>query len=351
MTFDLQKSWYRSSWHAITWLLLPVSWLFALACSLRRFFYRVGIFKTIQFNVPVIVVGNITVGGTGKTPFVIWLARFLKSQGYRPGIVSRGYGGQYQSATLCVDAHSLVSEVGDEAILIARQAACPVVIGKNRVLAVQELLDKKNCTIVISDDGLQHYHLGRAIEIAMVDGVRRFGNSQLLPAGPLREPVSRLSRVDFVVVNQGNSAAEFTMTLAPTQLISLHDHRRRYEFHQFPHHKVHAVAAIGHPDQFFDTLKQAGFDVMSHAFPDHYAYRMSDFSFTDAYPIIMTEKDAVKCEAFADERYWYLDVTMNVSESLQQQLLAKLKQLESSHEVEADFAKRSCASVRPVERN
>ncbi|SRR5579883_312796 len=337
--------WYQPALHFLTLLLLPFSGLFASCIFLRRFLYRVGIIKTSYFDVPIIVVGNITVGGTGKTPFVIWLADFLISQGYRPGIVSRGAGGKPHHQPYWVQPQDSANEVGDEAVLLAQRSQCPVVISIDRVAAVRELLRQRQCDMVISDDGLQHYRLGRDIEIAIVDGVRRFGNGHLLPAGPLREPLSRLRSVDFVVVNGETTLplTSFKMTLQPTDLISF------LNLPTLTEKKVHAIAAIGHPERFFLTLKQAGFDVIPHVFPDHHLYQPHELDFNDVLPIIMTEKDAVKCQSFADKRYWFLRVTAKIEGGLEQELLTKLK-VRRPYDSEEDFAKRPCC-LRDIQQH
>ena len=271
-----------------------------------------------------IVVGNLTVGGTGKTPFVIWLATFLQSLGYQPGIVSRGVGGRKHVIPHCVKQDDAASIVGDEALLLAQNTHCPVVICVDRVAAVRELLKNANCNMVISDDGLQHYNLGRDLEVVMVDSDRRFGNQRLLPAGPLREPESRLRLVDIVVMHGGNEADQYTMSLAPVECVSVTNPQRKLSFLEFPRDKIHAVAGIGHPQRFFSALKKAGFNLITHTFPDHHTYQPRDLDFADSLPILMTEKDAVKCAAFADERYWYVSVKAQVNNALEQAMLAKL---------------------------
>ena len=320
MQFNLTNAWYQTSLTFITFLLLPFSWLFWLCVKVRYWFYQFGIIKIKHFPVPVIVVGNITVGGTGKTPFVIWLAQFLQSQGYRPGIVSRGVGGRKHFKAYPVEARSLAEEVGDEALLLLKNTGCPVVISVNRVAAVEYLLKNFYCDIVISDDGLQHYRLGREIEIALVDGLRRFGNKCLLPAGPLRESISRLKKVDFVIVNEGNVNDKFVMNLDPIQFISVKYPDKEYTFEKFPHKKIHAIAGIGHPERFFSRLQRLGLDVIPHTFKDHYLYQAKDFNFAPELPIVMTEKDAVKCQAFAEDNYWYLQVSVKMSNTFQDEL-------------------------------
>ena len=213
-----------------------------------------------------------------------------------------------------------------------------------------ELLQQSHCDVVISDDGLQHYRLARDIEIAIVDGTRRFGNEQLLPAGPLREPLSRLKHVNYVIVNGGNEHDTWTMTLEPTQFISVLNPSHAQPISDFPIKKVHAVAAIGNPGRFFQTLQNMGFDIIPHAFPDHFQYRSYHLDFKDTLPILMTEKDAVKCGHFADQRYWYLGVTAKINK-LEQEILSTLKSWRNTHDVEEDFAKHPCRQSAVSERD
>lgn len=355
MKLSLTHAWYGKSFSMLALLLLPFSWLFGLCAAARRLLYRLGVFKTYHFNIPVIIVGNITVGGTGKTPFVIWLAKFLQANGYRPGIVSRGVGGRKHTTPHHVESDNLAEIVGDEALLLVKNTNCPVVIAVDRVAAVRKLLKNSNCNIVISDDGLQHYRLGRELEIVMVDGERRFGNKHILPAGPLREPESRLHSADFVVINTGNESSgeneNYTMFLEPKEFVSVTDSQRRVDLHEFPRDKIHAVAGIGHPQRFFMTLKNAGFDLVTHAFPDHHSYHPRDLDFADSLNILMTEKDAVKCGSFADERYWYLHVTARINDKLEQALLLRLQFLEGCDEYEKDFAIPACRHTHRVQRD
>lgn len=344
MRFDVTTDWYRQTLTFITILLLPFSWLFALIVAMRRQCYRRGIFKMQSVMARVIVVGNITVGGTGKTPFVIWLAQFLQTQGYRPGIISRGVGGKNHHKPHWVQASDAAKDVGDEAILLVKRTACPLVIATDRVAAAQSLLQHNDCNIIISDDGLQHYRLMRDLEIAIIDGERKLGNEQLLPAGPLREPRSRLNEVDLVIVNGDENQNENWMLLETSQLFSLSNPQKQINFRDFPRQKIHAVAAIGNPERFFASLRRAGFELITHVFPDHYIYQAKDLAFNDGLPVIMTEKDAVKCFSFAHEHYWYLPVTAKISPQCENILLTKLKLLEVGNEAEAeaDFTKRSC---------
>ena len=327
MLVDLTRYWYRPSLHWLTVLLLPFSWLFGCCAALRRGLYRYGFLKVQRALVPVIVVGNITVGGTGKTPFVIWLAKFLRQQNYKPGIVSRGVGGLKHNKPHLVTLDNKAAQVGDEALLLAKHGDCPVVICTNRPAAVAYLLKHTDCNVVINDDGLQHYRLARDIEIALVDGERRFGNQQLLPAGPLREPVTRLNRVDFVVVNGGNEQDNFRIAFTANNLVSLTNPEDKKSLQTFSQQTVHAVAGIGHPERFFNSLKLAGLNVIPHVFPDHYHFNANDIIFADNLPVIMTEKDAVKCRDFVNEKCWYLAINAEIDANLQQAILAKLKNI------------------------
>lgn len=325
MIFNLERHWYRRSLTWLTFLLLPFAYLFRLIVKVRLLLYRYNFIETIHFPMPVIVVGNLTVGGTGKTPLVIWLARFLMEQGFRPGIVSRGIGGEKQTVPLWVDAHADPFVVGDEAVLLARHSRCPVVICVDRVAAVKELIAHVNCNVILSDDGLQHYHLGRHIEIAVLDGDRGLGNAWLLPAGPLRESSRRLQEVDFVVQQGGVVPSNyFELTLQGTSLISIQDAQKKLPLEDLRGKKVYAVAGVGNPQRFFSTLRQNGLEIIERIFPDHYLYNLADFKEFGAWPILMTEKDAVKCMQLADERFWYLPVGAQMDARFQKALLEKL---------------------------
>lgn len=325
MQFDVARHWYQQQPSWLTWCLLPLSFLFRLIVAIRRFFYRCHLRRTVNFSVPVIVVGNIVAGGAGKTPFVIWLAEQLREQGYRPGIVSRGVGGVRHAKPHVVECSDKPASVGDEALLLRRRAACPVVLCVDRVAAVKTLLAKSDCDVVISDDGLQHYRMGRQLEIAVVDGDRRCGNGYMLPAGPLREPVSRLDELDFVVVNGGNDN-ELSMQLRPRELASVANPQCVLSLDAFIGQTVHAVAGIGHPERFFNSVKQLGCTLIPHAYPDHYAYQASDITFQDRHPVLMTEKDAVKCAGFANDRCWYLRVSASIAnEKLIKAICQKIK--------------------------
>lgn len=313
----MQDHWYRPTHDFVTYLLLPFAFLFRCVVALRRFLYRKKILKTYHFSVPVIVVGNITVGGTGKTPFVIWLVNFLRENGFKPGIVSRGVGGQQQKTPRWVNQNSDVNAVGDEAVLLAIRGNCPVVIGIDRVAAVKELLAKTDCNIVVSDDGLQHYRLARDMEIALVDDERGFGNGSMLPAGPLREPINRLNEVNFIIRQVSSTKKmqrnnEFAMRLHGECLLSVKQPQQKMSLQDLQNKTAHAVAAIGNPQRFFASLRKSKMNVIEHVFPDHHLYCEMDLQFNDDLPIVMTEKDMVKCKDFARENFWYLPVEAEI---------------------------------------
>ncbi|MDD5320016.1 MAG: tetraacyldisaccharide 4'-kinase [Methylococcales bacterium] len=314
--------WYKDPFIGV-WL-SPLGFLFSDAVKFRKFLYRHGILKTHTLPVPVIVVGNITVGGTGKTPLIIWLAQFLKDSGYRPGIISRGYGGQSESWPQMVAAKSDAKNVGDEALLIAKQTGCPMAVGPLRVETATLLLKKSDCNIILSDDGLQHYALNRDIEIAVIDGERRFGNGYCLPAGPLREPIERLQSVDLIIVNGEKSEDdEFAMQLTGDTALNLvtGEQKPLQEFNN-----CHALAGIGNPERFFKLLASAGLTCITHSFPDHYQFQRHDIEFGDNKSVLMTEKDAVKCAPFAGKQHWYLPVKAVPEPGFAEQLLNLLSE-------------------------
>ncbi|MDR2875518.1 MAG: tetraacyldisaccharide 4'-kinase [Methylobacillus sp.] len=340
----LQREWTKKSLWQI--LLRPLSWLFGALVALRRAAYKIGILQSIRLPVPVIVVGNITVGGTGKTPLVIWLAQRLQAEGWKPGIISRGYRGS-NVAPLAVTSASDPAIAGDEPALIAARTNAPVFIGKDRIAAGLALLRAHpECDVVISDDGLQHYRLKRDVEIAVVDGARRFGNGKLLPAGPLREPMTRLNSVDAVVCNVAENGDILdklpltafwlmltmlaknevaAMTLQPVVFRNLADPARTATAADFADKKLLAIAGIGHPPRFFDQLKSMGLNIESRTFPDHHAYAPADLPSGAADAILMTEKDAVKCRAFARPEWWFLEVEAQPDDALIECVLNKLR--------------------------
>lgn len=317
--------WYKDPFIGV--LLMPLGFLFSDLVKFRKFLYRVGVLKKQSLPVPVIVIGNITVGGTGKTPLIIWLSELLKNQGFKPGIISRGYGGQAPSWPQWVDGNSTADNVGDEALLIAKQTGCPMAVSPLRVDAAKLLLTQSDCNVILSDDGLQHYALNRDIEIAVIDGERRFGNSYCLPAGPLREPIERLQSVDFVIVNGKKSEEqEFSMHIMGNTAVNLVTGQQKI-LSEFRASHCHALAGIGNPERFFKLLESAGLTCKTHSFPDHYQFQPSDIVFPDAdtaLPVLMTEKDAVKCMAFAGEQHWYIPVKALPESGFAEQLLGLL---------------------------
>lgn len=307
---SVEDIWYQG--HPLAWLLLPLSWIYGGLMRLRRLAYRKGWLQTQHLEVPVIVVGNITVGGTGKTPLVIALVERLRAAGLSPGVVSRGYGGAAQQWPQAVTAKSDPAWVGDEPVLIARRSGAPLVAAPDRVAAARQLCAEHLVDVVVSDDGLQHWALGRDVEIAVLDGERRLGNGWLLPAGPLREPSARLNSVDAVIVNGAATdpgCDVLQMSLAADTAVRLTDGHRR-ALAGFRGERVHALAGIGNPNRFYDALEQLGIEIKRHEFSDHHAYRQVDLRFEDERPILMTEKDAVKCQAFADRRMWFVPVNV-----------------------------------------
>jgi tetraacyldisaccharide 4'-kinase len=327
---------YPNFWAGVTWvtiLLTPLSWVIRAAVTVYHRLHKVGLLRIEHLRVPVIVVGNISVGGTGKTPLVLWLANRLRESGYQPGIISLGYGGT-NKLPLAVQADSDTTLCGDEPVLLARRSHCPVWIGKNKVAAARALLAANaGCDVIISDDGLQHYRLARDVEIAVIDGARGLGNGLLIPFGPLREPPSRLRAVDAIVV-RGPTAhifqavqLQYNMTLEPISLQNLRDTNRCVDASHFKELRVHAVAGIGNPRQFFETLAHMGIKHTPHAFADHHAFVASELIYSDCDAVVMTEKDAVKCEPFASDKQWALqvDARMDNGDALMQALLDRIK--------------------------
>ena len=312
------KVWYKSSgWRYVLW---PLSLLYRCVVSLRYWLYRCGFMHTTRLPVPLIVVGNITVGGTGKSPLVAELARRLGARGIRVGLVSRGYGGRAKNWPQLVNADSDPSLVGDEAVMLAQQTQCPMVVGPKRALAAQLLLDKFQVDCIISDDGMQHYALQRDINIALIDACRGFGNGLCLPAGPLRAPQSHLADVD-VIAHHSIYAREDAagMYLEPKCLQQLST-AATLQLDKLVGRRVIAVTGIGNPQRFFSTLARLGCIVEEHVFPDHHVFKPADIDFgADAF-VVMTAKDAVKCIAFATNAHWSLSVTAVLNARLCDQL-------------------------------
>ncbi|MFT7267608.1 MAG: tetraacyldisaccharide 4'-kinase [Porticoccus sp.] len=345
----LEKAWSRNlSW---TVLLIPFAWLFRLLAGVRRF-YQVRLVPSPPLTVPVVVVGNISVGGTGKTPLVAALAHWLQEQGYHPGVISRGYGGRASQYPLLVTANCSPLSVGDESLLLTK--ICPVVVDPDRYRAAIFLLEKTSCDLILSDDGLQHYRLPRDIEIAVVDGKRQFGNGQCLPAGPLREPVKRLKDVDFVLTNVTTSdflektndrktaslKNSTSFAIEPIQLRQLNSGEVLpvTGFNQPGETwlkdwgyglQVHAVAGIGSPERFRSTLESLSLDPQLHHWPDHHNFSGEEFAFQDDWPIIITAKDAVKCTHIINDKIWVLDVQAVPDFVFLKSILKRLRELKS----------------------
>ena len=317
-------SWYKKSlW---LYLLYPFALIFSYLTTRRRRKYIKNINESYKADVPIIVVGNLTIGGTGKTPLVKHIAIELIERGYKPGIVSRGYGGKFKE-TLQVKEDSPVKETGDEAQILAK-LNLPFYLDKNRVRAVKTLIKNHDCDVIISDDGLQHYSMARDIEIAVIDGKRRFGNNLTFPAGPLRESIKRLKSVDFIVNNSGPTEEdEFLMSVSPSKFVHLKS-GKSYSVDNWPMHKqIHAVAGLGNPGRFFDLLEKLGFEIIRHPFPDHHNFISSDMFYLDHLPIVMTEKDASKCKDLDINKIWYLTIDADVSNKFIDKLDNKLKSL------------------------
>lgn len=306
-------------------LLLPLSWLYGLVSGAIRLMYRLGLKRAWRAPVPVVVVGNLTAGGNGKTPVVIWLVEQLQKRGIRPGVVSRGYGGKATHYPLLLTADTTTVEAGDEPVLIYQRTGVPVAVSPVRSDAVQALLAGHAVDIIITDDGLQHYALARDKEIVVIDGVRRFGNGWWLPAGPMRERASRLQSVDAVIVNGGQAKpGEIPMHLQPGMAVNLLTGERK-AVEQLP--ALVAMAGIGHPPRFFATLEQCGARLEKRVpLADHQALveGQVDALTVPGQSLIMTEKDAVKCRAFAKENWWYLPVDAELSGEQPEHLLKEL---------------------------
>jgi len=334
-------AWIEPHWQSFTPVsaaLCPFSLLFGAAAGARRAAYGAGLIPCVKLPVPVIVSGNITAGGTGKTPLALWLAAYLRARGRTPGIVCRGYGGR-SSAPQRVLPDSDPYKCGDEAVMLARRSGCEVWAGVDRVAVARSLLAARPaCNVLISDDGLQHYALARDVELCVVDAARGFGNGWLLPAGPLRERPSRLETVDAVVVNAGDGntlhpsialipvrTARFTMKLEGREFRNILNPEHRVGPGHFRGRRVHAVAGIGNPERFFSHLQGLGLEFTAHSFPDHYRFAATDLAYPGAEAVLMTEKDAVKCRRFAAQTHWELPVDAVPDSALGEWVLNHLK--------------------------
>jgi tetraacyldisaccharide 4'-kinase len=329
----INRQYYKKS----TWilLLLPLSFIYFLLISIRIWAYKTGILKSTKINVPVVVVGNITIGGTGKTPAVLWLLKKLVKFGMKPGLISRGYNSNASSPQeVFID--SLVSDVGDEALMIKsrfQKNNVPVFVGKRRAKVAKSLLNYyPDVNILISDDGLQHYELERDFEIVVVDGDRGYGNNFLMPAGPLREPVSRIDKVDAVVINGLPTKQLHEKNIISYQMKSRGDllvnclHENRISDPNALEKDIIAVTGIGNPQRFKDHLSGLNIHLNKMIiFDDHHSFTKADFNDYDNVDVIMTEKDAVKCKDFAKENFWYLPIFSSVEEKLFKKILEKLR--------------------------
>jgi tetraacyldisaccharide 4'-kinase len=324
----LQRVWYGPAWISLP--LWPLGWIFRLVVALRRALYSTGLLRRHRIPVPVIIVGNLTVGGTGKTPITAWLARQLALRGHRVGVVLRGYGGRHSGSPRVVTASDDPLDVGDEALLHARRAVHAVVIGADRVAAAR-LAAVQGAEVIVCDDGLQHLRLDRDYEIAIVDAARGLGNRHMLPAGPLREPAERLERVDAVVLARrgpGDGApihprrpyvTEARFEPGPAVNVLSGERRPLSSFQGAP---VHAVAGIGNPDAFFAFLAEAGLHVAPHALPDHGALDPRALPFPEGTTVLMTEKDAVKCAKYARPGWWYVELDVAIDRGTARDLIA-----------------------------
>ncbi|TCJ25240.1 tetraacyldisaccharide 4'-kinase [Halomonas sp. GDM18] len=329
MSERLVDAWYRGA----GWLhlLRPLEHVYKNVVARKRNAYLTGKREVWKAPVPVIVIGNITVGGTGKSPLVAWLGRWLSEQGWRPGIISRGYGGHSPRYPLYVQADTDPQHAGDEPVMLAQQTGLPVAVDPDRPSAARRLI-AAGCDILLSDDGLQHHALGRDIELVVVDGERAFGNQRCLPAGPLREPLSRLASVDAVISNGVIDCSRLPveshcMKLTPVHWRHLIDDVR-YPAHQLPFSgQVHALAGIGNPQRFFRTLTNLGVEHLPRPLADHHRFTATDLRFSDNLPVVMTAKDAVKCRSFANERCWALDVEARPDQALVDWLAKRLEAL------------------------
>ncbi len=334
----IERTWYSKN--LICFFLLPLSWIYIFFFKLGAIYYKISNFNlTNKTYAPTIVVGNIVVGGTGKTPLVIWLARYYKEKGYSPGIITRGYKGLYTEHPRyiglgCINTYLIRADTdpglaGDEAVLIAKNTNCPVVVAINRDIAAKKIVEEYSCNLVISDDGLQHHSLARDIEIAVIDGQRRLGNGYCIPAGPLREPKNRLDSVDLVVSKYSAKECEYKMDYIYNELVSLSNPKDKMPITNLETKKIHAVAGIANPQHFFSFLQSQNFELLIHKYPDHYKFDYArHIEFNDDLPVIMTEKDAVKCKRhflsfqrlYGSKKYWYLPISARLPESFSSKL-------------------------------
>ena len=327
----IHRAWYEDA--PSGWLLLPLSGLYWLVLYVRDLLLASGVLRTHKAAVPVVIVGNITTGGTGKTPTVLWLVQELRARGFSPGIVSRGYGGSKANSSMRVEPDTDAAVAGDEPVLLARRSQCPVVVDPDRVRAAQMLVDD-GVDVVVADDGLQHYRLERDYEICVIDGARGLGNRRLLPSGPLRESAQRLESVEQVLVNGGLRESECELTTAEQNAISFEliateacrlNGSLARPIGRFAGTTVHAIAAIGNPRRFFDLLRAQDIQVIEHVFPDHAVLTRKNLEFGDDFEVFMTEKDAVKLGHNAKDKLWYIPVNLSMDPMLAAPLMEQIE--------------------------
>ncbi len=327
----IHRAWYEDA--PSGWLLLPLTGLYWLVLSTKKLLRRCGVLRTSRAAVPVVVVGNITAGGTGKTPTVLWLVHELRARGFNPGIVSRGYGGSKADSSMRVEPDSDAAVAGDEPVLLAKRGQCPVVVDPDRVRAVSMLVDD-GVDVVVADDGLQHYRLARDYEVCVIDGARGLGNRRLLPSGPLRESAQRLENVEQVLVNGELRGSEYELTTAEQNAISFElvaneacrlNGSLARPIRRFAGTTVHAVAAIGNPRRFFDLLRSHDIQVIEHEYPDHAVLTPKDLEFGDNFDVFMTEKDAVKLGRDTKDNLWYVPVELSMDPVLAAPLIEQIE--------------------------
>ncbi|MCV2518569.1 MAG: tetraacyldisaccharide 4'-kinase [Candidatus Lightella neohaematopini] len=320
------KIWFKHS--LLIYLLLPITWLYKVIIVIVKFFYKIGWLKTYYFSVPVIIIGNITVGGNGKTPIVIWLVNKLKRRGWKVGVITRGYGGNTRYPCIVTN-HISSKQCGDEAILIWQRTNVPVVVAKKRVLAANKLIELYNLDIIVSDDGLQHYSLGRNIEWIIINGYYRFGNGYLLPSGPMRENISRLNYSKVIIVNNGLlQRNEIPMFIKTYNVINLYN-KKSLPISKFKFNKIILIAGIGYPKIFFNMVKYMGiFPIREISFLDHQEYSQSmldSLIYCNTEQLLMTEKDAIKCQKFARKNWWYLPIYVHLPLKISNKLLDNIE--------------------------
>lgn len=323
----IEQGWYNGS--PLNFLLAPLSLLFYVISSIRKWCYKVGLLKSYKAKCPVVIVGNISVGGNGKTPFVIRLVELLQQQGLRPGVISRGYGGKSEQYPAAVNSLN-TAKFGDEPVLIYKRTGCPVVVGSDRIKSCDMLVDDFQCDIIISDDGMQHYRLQRDMEIAIVDAKREFGNGWVMPVGPLRELKNRLKSVDYVIYN-GQKSDQLSYVIKVGEPVSVLTDEL-IPGHHIDESPVHVICGIGNPQRFERTVKDRHIDIQSFkGFADHYHYQVEDFAAFGDQPVLMTEKDAVKCQSFAQPNWWYIPIDAELPVAFESKLLNQIKKVITQH--------------------